>query len=34
MSLNFSAENMVEKIEKLYGELLKGRLDESSPYKK
>ena len=32
MSLNFSAENMVEKIEKLYGELLKGGLDKSSPY--
>ncbi len=29
MSLNFSAENMVEKIEKLYGELLKGGLDKS-----
>jgi glycosyltransferase involved in cell wall biosynthesis len=34
MSLNFSAENMVEKIEKLYGELLRGGLDKSSPYKK
>ncbi len=34
MSLNFSAENMVEKIEELYGELLKGGLDKSSPYKK
>jgi glycosyltransferase involved in cell wall biosynthesis len=32
MSLNFSVENMVEKIEKLYGELLKGGLDKSSPY--
>ncbi len=34
MSLNFSAENMVEKIEELYGVLLKGGLDKSSPYKK
>ena len=34
MSLNFSAENMVEKIAELYEELLKGGLDKSSPYKK
>jgi glycosyltransferase involved in cell wall biosynthesis len=33
MALNFSAENMVEKIEELYEELLKDGLDKSSPYR-
>ena len=32
IALNFSARNIVEKTEELYGELLKGGLDESSPY--